>query len=243
MEKNNLERKKELQALEEKKLEADRKVSVLKAEVDKDEVKHQQELIDYQEIKESPPLTNGDYQITTVMPKLTVKERLQELDFEEVKGRSIQFVKFSAKGSINGSKKAYRLFKHYRLKRTTEKQEKLKNQNKQAEIEEKIALEKIKFMEELKKERLKQEKELNKAVRQKAREATQQTKIEDRYHAAKKKGIGRYSFYSSSSFKFIFGTVAIISAGLGGIYYFDLGNTFPILNDVKHYIDEFLLMI
>ncbi|MCK1995444.1 hypothetical protein MPH61_23260 [Peribacillus muralis] len=243
LEKNNLERKQELQKLEEKKLEADRKASFLKAEGDKDEVVHKQELIDLKETEEAPPVSNGDIQTITAVPKLTVKERLQELDFEEVKSRSIQFVQFSAKGSINGSKKTFTLFKNYHSKRTAEKQEKQKNLEKQLEIDEKLALEKIKFMEELKQDRLKQEKELEKVAKQKAREISQQTKIEDRYRAAKKKRIGRNSFYHNGPVKFIFGTVAIVSAILGGIYYFDLGNTFPILNDVMSYADDFISTI
>lgn len=243
LEKNELERKKELQELEEKRLEADRKVCVLKAEDDKEEVKHQQELIDYKSLDESPSLPKGNYQTTMVVPKLTLKERLQELSFEEIKGRSIQFVKISAKGSVNGSKKAYRLLRNYHSKRTAEKQEKLEILNKQVENEEKLAIEKIKFLDELKKDRLKQEKELNRAAKQNEIEAKQQEKIEDRYRAAKKKRLGRIPIYSSGSFKFIFGAVAIIIVALRVIHYFNLGNTLPILNELGSYMDDFISMI
>jgi hypothetical protein len=243
LEMKELEREKELQALEEKKLEADRKVSVLKAESDKDEVKHQQEIIGYREVVESPHIPIGNYQTTMVIPKLTLKERLQELDFEEIKGQSIQLTKAGVKGSINGSKKAYRLLRNYHLKRSAEKQEKLKTLNKKVEIEERLTLEKIKFMEELKKERLNQEKEIKRAARQQEREALQQTKIEDRYRAAKKRKLGRIPFYGSGSFKFIFGSVAIVIAALGSIHYFHLENTFPMLNEVESYVDAFISMI
>lgn len=243
LEKIDLERKKELQELEEKKLEADRKVSVLKAEGDKDEVKHRQELIDYKdhtELDEPSPLPIDNYQTTMVMPKVTLKEKLQELDFEAVKGLSIRFVKVSAKGLIKGTKKAYWLLKNYRDKDGVGKQEKLKVLNNEVDIEEKLVLAKIDFMEELKKERLKQEKEIRKEARQKEKEVIQQSKIEERYRAVKKKRISRYPLYGSNSIKFIFGFVIIT---LVSIYYTDLGNTVPILNDVKSYMENFVSMI
>lgn len=243
LEKNELERKKELQELEAKKIEADRKVSVLKAENDKEEVQHQQDLIDYKKIDEVPTLPQENFQSTVVVPKMTFKERLQELDFEEVKTLSIRLVKSGAKGSVNGSKKAYALMKNYHLKRTAEKQEKLKNLNKKVEIEEKLALEKIKFMEELKKEKLNQEKEIRRAVRQKEREESKQAKIEDRYRAAKKKRLGRIPIYGSGSFKFLFSTVALIAISLGCINYFSLGDKFPILSEVQNYVEAVKNMI
>lgn len=243
LEKNDLERKKELQELEEKKLEADRKVSVLKAEGDNEEVKHQQEINDYKNNGEVPPLQKGSYQSTVVVPDLTFKERLQELDFEEVKTRSIQFIKVGAKGSVNGSRKAYTLLKSYHLKRTAEKQEKLKNLNKKVEIEEKLALEKMKFMEELKKERLNQEKEIRRAERQKEREESYQAKIEDRYRAAKKKKLGRIPIYGSGSFKLLFSTVAFIVIMLACIHYFNLGDKFPVFNEVQNYVEAVKNMI
>ncbi|MGG3662985.1 hypothetical protein [Bacillus gobiensis] len=238
LEKKELERKKEIQALEEKKLDADRKVNVLKAKGDKDEVKHQHELIiNYKNFNEGP---KSNQQMTSVIPKLTLKERLQELDFKEVKSRSKQFVKSSVKGSLNGSKKAFTLLKTHHAQRTAAKEEKPENLNKQVEIEEKLALEKIKFMDELRKERQKQEKEIRKAAKQKERESLQKIKIENRYRAAKKRSLGRYPIYSGGTFKFIIGTVGVAVAALGCIYYFDLGSSYPILNDVKNFIDKFL---
>ncbi|MCM3113638.1 hypothetical protein [Lederbergia lenta] len=244
LEKKELERKKELQILKEKKLEADREVNVLKAEGDNEQVKHEQELIEYKELEEPLSLSNSNANQTSIaMPKMTVKEKLQELDLEDVKGMSVQFVKIAVKESVSGSKKAYRLLRNYHSKRMAEKQEKLENQNKQEEIEKKLTLEKIKFMEELKKDRIQQEKELNREARQKERESMIQHKIEDRYRAVKKRKLGRYPIYNNSSSKFILGTVGIIIVALGSIYYFDLDNTFPILNVVKSYLDDFATMI
>ncbi|PTY92311.1 hypothetical protein [Heyndrickxia sporothermodurans] len=243
LEKNDLERKKELQELEAKKIEADRKVSVLKAESDKEEVQYQQDLIDYKKIDEVPTLPLDNYQSTVVVPKMTLKERLQELDFEEVKAMSMRLVKAGAKGSVDGSKKAYTLMKNYHIKRTTEKQEKLKNLNKKVEIEEKLALEKIKFMEELKKEKLNQEKEIRRVARQKEREESKQAKIEDRYRAAKKRKIGRIPIYGSGSFKFLFSTVAIVVISLICINYFNLGDKYPILVELQNYVEAVKNMI
>lgn len=239
LEKNELERKRELQELEEKKLEADRKVSVLKAEGDKNEVKHQRELIDYKEIEEGPPISNSNNQTTMVMPKLTLKERLQELDFEEVKALSIQLAKSTFKGSIKASKTAYTMVINYYKKRANEKQEKLKALNKKVEIEEKLTLEKIKFMEELKKDRLKQEKEYKKEVRLKEREALKQAKIEERYRAAKSQKLNRKPVYRSGAFKFTLGLVVFVTAALGVTHYFNLGDTFPILMELENYMDSF----
>ncbi|MFJ7728593.1 hypothetical protein ACIQXV_20915 [Neobacillus sp. NPDC097160] len=174
------------------------------------------------------------------MRKLTLKEKLQQHDLEDVKGLSIRFVKVSAKGLIKGTKRAYWLLKNYLDKDGVGKQEKVKVLNNEVDIEEKLVLAKIDFMEELKKERLKQEKEIGKEARQKEKEVIQQSKIEERYRAVKKKRINRYPFYSSSSIKFIFGFVIIT---LDSIYYTDLGNTVPILNDVKSYMENFVSMI
>jgi hypothetical protein len=242
LEKNELERKKELKEVEGKLLEADRKASVLKAEGDIEEVKHQQEIINFKKPTESP-LPSGGMQTTMVVPKLALKERLQELDFEDIKGRSIQFVKYSAKGSVKGSKKAYTLFKDYRLKRRSEKEEKLKLQSKQIEIDEKIAIEKMKFMEELRKERLNQERELKREKRQKQREESQQEKIEALYRAAKKKRLGRIPIYGSGSFKFLFSTVAFIAISFVCINYFNLGDKYPFLREVQNYVEAVKNMI
>lgn len=243
LEKNVLERKKELQELAAKKIEAVRKVSVLKAESDKEEVQHQQDLIDYKKIDEVPTLPLENYQSTVVVPKMSLKERLQELDFEEVKAMSIRLVRVGAKGSIDGSKKAYTLMKNYHLKRTAEKQEKLKNLNKKVEIEEKLALEKIKFMEELKKEKLNQEKEIRRVAKQKEREESKQAKVEDRYRAAKKRKIGRIPIYGSGSFKFLFSTVALVAISLVCINYFNLGDKYPILIELQNYVKAVKNMI
>ncbi|MCM3032560.1 MULTISPECIES: hypothetical protein [Bacillaceae] len=243
LEKNELERKKELQELETKKVEADRKVSILKAESDIEEVQHQQDLIDYKKIDKVQTLPQENYQTTVVVPKMTFKEKLQELDFEEVKSLSIRLVRSGAKSSVNGSKKAFVLMKNYHLKRAAEKQEKLKNLNKKVEIEEKLALEKIKFMEELKKEKLNQEKELRRAARQKEREESKQAKIEDRYRAAKKKSLGRIPIYGSGSLKFLFSTVAFVVISIGCINYFNLGDKFPILSEVQNYVENVKNMI
>ncbi|MCM3603113.1 hypothetical protein M3175_20450 [Robertmurraya korlensis] len=242
LEKKELERKIELQEVEEKLLETDRKASVLKAEGDIEEVKHQQEIINFKKPTESP-LPKADIPTTMVIPKLTFKERLQELDFEEVKGRSIQFVKYSAKGSVNGSKKAYKILKNYHLKRRSEKEEKLKLQSKQIEIDEKIALEKIKFMEELRKERLNQEKEFKREKRQKQREESQQEKIEAKYRAAKKRKLGRVPIYNSGPSKVIFSTVGVIIGVLACIHFFNLETKFPVLSEIGTYIDGFIAMI
>ncbi|KYD11463.1 hypothetical protein B4102_2191 [Heyndrickxia sporothermodurans] len=243
LEKKELERKKELRDLELKKLEVDRKANVLKAESDKEEIKHQQEIISFNKLDNASKQINGNHQTTMLVSKLTLREKLQGIDFEEVKGRSIQFVKFSLKGSVKGSKKAYRFLKKYNQKRATEKQEKLKNLSRQVDIEEKIALEKMKFMEELKQDRLKQEKEIRREARKKEKETKLQSKVEERYRAAKVKKLGRIPIYKSSSFKFIYGLVGIIIVVLGSIYLFDVGDTYPVLKKVENHLDAFISMI
>lgn len=244
IEKKELERKKELKDLEEKKKEAGRKVNLLKAQDSKDEVEHQQLLVNYKEPVEAHVLPKiSKKEVPMKVPKLTLKEKLQELDFEEVKGRSIQFVKYSAEGSVKGSKKAFKMLKEYRSKRLVEKEEKQKNLKKQVDIEEKVALEKIKFMEELKEERLKQERELKRAAKQKEKDELQQIRIENRYRAAKKRSLGRIPIYNSGPFKFIVGSIAIIVAAFSGIHYFNLGETYPILNELEGYKDAFISMI
>ncbi|WP_110925967.1 hypothetical protein [Bacillus massiliglaciei] len=240
---NELERKKELQELEDKKLESDRKASILKAEGDKEEVKYHQELIEIQKRVVSEPPHRENNLTTAVLPKPTLKEQLQELDFEEVKGRSIQFVKFSVKGSVNGSKKAYKLLKNYHEKRLNQKQEKLNILNNQAAIEEKINLEKMKFLEELNKDRLNQEKKLKKEVKQKEKELLRQSKIEARYRAAKKRKMGRSPIIGGGTFKYIFGTFTFILVGMCSIYYFNLGDTFPVLSGVESNVGNILTKI
>ncbi|MGG0888926.1 hypothetical protein [Cytobacillus horneckiae] len=242
LEKNELERKKELQGLESKKLEADHKASVMKAESDNEAIQHQHDLIDYKKFDEFSTLPQGNYQSTVVMPKLTLKERLQELDFEEVKSLSIRLVKSGAKGSVEGSKKAYVLMKNYHSKRAEFKEEKLKNLAKKVEVEEKLALEKMKFMEELKRDTLNHEKELRREAKQREREILKQAKIENRYRAAKKRRSSHISI-SSRAFKALFSTLVFIVISLGCIYYFNLGDRFPILSEVQNYIEGVKNMI
>jgi len=239
LEKQELERKKELRELEEKKLESTRKVNILKAENDKDDLEHQKELLTFTqpnpEIAVSSEISSSP---TIVVPKQTMKERLQELDMEEVKRLSLQFMKYSAKSSIRNTKKAYTLFKEYRAKKLAEKEEKKKATEKKLEIEEKIALEKIKFIEELKKDREQQEKEIQKAVRVKEKEMTKQNRIEKRYIAAMKKSpTGRKSFN-------LVGTLLKIAAFfvvmVAIIYIFHLGDTFPILKNIEYFVDDFI---
>ncbi|TRZ39295.1 hypothetical protein CEQ21_07965 (plasmid) [Niallia circulans] len=237
-EKQELERKKELQALEEKKLESTRKANVLKAEKDKDDLEHQKELLSF--TSSDPEIAVANEVLPSpsiVVPKLTLKERLQELDFEEAKRLLIQFIKFSVRSTISNSKKGYTIFKAYRVKQLDAKEAKKKATTKKLEIEEKIALEKIKFMEELKKDRDQQEKEIQKAVKLKEKEMNKQNRIEKRYVAAMKKSPIKKQF---GLVGFLLKTAAFLVVLAAIIYIFHLGDTFPILKDIENYVDNLI---
>lgn len=238
LDKKELERKKEIQYLENQKVEANRKTNILKSESDKEEIKFKKKLIDLQNhmyedesqqisTKETPTLS---------IPKLTLKEKIQNLDLDKIK----EFIKFSTMASITAIKKTYRYFKEYHTKRTLAKQEKLKLLREKLEIEERLNEEKIKFLKELKMDHLKHEKEIKKEVKQKEREALEQIKVENRYRAAKNRNIGYYPFYSGRLIRLILGIVASVVCTLYVIYYFDLGSNVAFLNELKRYMDQII---
>lgn len=237
-EKQELERKKELQELEERKLESTRKAILLKAEKDKEELEQQKELLSFTSSESEIVATNEVLPSPSiVIPKLTLKERLQELDFEEAKRLFLQFIKYSVRFTIRNSKKGYTMIKEYRVKQLATKQAKKKDATKKLEIEEKIALEKIKFMEELKKDRDQQEKEIQKAVRLKEKEMNKQNRIEKRYVAAMKKSPIKKQF---GLVGFLLKTAAFLVVIAAIIYIFHLGDTFPILKDIENYVDSLI---
>ncbi|KGX85173.1 coiled-coil domain-containing protein [Pontibacillus litoralis] len=233
LEKKNLLRKKELQELEEKKAEAERKMNILKAEGEKEDIQYQGALLEMSASQDNSQEMTDTFAQASVMPKTSLKEKLQELDFEQVKKGSIHFLKSGAKASVNGFKKAKEMFEEYKYRRISQKEEKLKHINKQAELDEKIAKQKMKLMEELKKEHKKE-------AKRKEQEASKQLRIESRYRAAVKRKGGRYPMYNNGSLKFIFGIVTITVIGIGCIYYFDMGSKYPVLNDLKNTIDQFI---
>lgn len=237
LEKQKLERKKKLQELEEKKLESTRQVIILKAENDKGNLEHQKELLSHTLPNPQEAISNEDTASPTiVVQKLTMKERLQELDMEEVKKLSLQFLKYIVCSSVRNAKKAYMMFREYRAKQLVEKDEKKKASVKKLEIEEKIALEKIKFMEELKRDRKQHEIEIQKAVRVKEKEMSKQNRIEKRYVAAmKKSSTGKSSFNLVGT---LFETAAFFVVIITIIYIFNLGDTFPILKDIEKYVNH-----
>ncbi|MEI2405909.1 hypothetical protein [Niallia taxi] len=237
LEKRKLERKKELQELEGKKLESTRQVNILKAENDMENLDYQKELLSFTptnpEVASSNIIASSP---TIVVPKLTMKERLQELDLNELIKLSFQFLKYIVCSTVHNSKKAYMIFREYHAKQLVEKEEKKKASVKKLEIEEKIALEKIKFMEELKKDREQHEKEIQKAVRVKEKEMSRQYRIEKRYVTAMKKSpTGKKSFNLVGT---LFKTAVFFVVIILIIYILNLGDTFPILNDIENYMDH-----
>jgi len=247
LEKSVLERKKELQELEEQKAEVERQANLLKAESEVEEVQHKQKLQEHMpsqqpipgtiDVPINPPgVASASMQTTaTVVPKLTMKERLQELDFEAVRNYSGQAIKLTAKASVKGSKRAYKLAKDYRASRKAAKQEKQEQLSKKLDFEEKLATEKIKFMDELKKDKLLQEKELKKEARKKLKEMEKQKRIEDRYRAEKTR---KFRSPSLKPLKNVLAMVVFIGLVLGVVYYFDMGNGIPVIDSVKAQIDE-----
>jgi len=237
-EKQELKRKKELQEFEGKKLESTRQGNILQAENEKNNLEHHKELLS---------LTHSESEVAVaselspspsiVVPKITIKERLQELDFEEAKRLFLQFLKYSAKTSVRFSKKAYTVLKEYRIKQLAVKEEKKKDSAKKLEIEEMLALEKIKFMEELKKDHEQQENEIQKAVRLKEKEMSKQNRIEKRYVAAMKKSPAKKQF---GLVGFLMKTAVFLLVIVAIIYIFHLGDTFPILNDIENYVDNLI---
>ncbi|MFF9143205.1 hypothetical protein ACF09G_37460 [Streptomyces albogriseolus] len=242
LEKQELERKKELQEFEGKKIESTRQVNILQAENDKNNLEHQKELLGFThsepEIAVASELSPSP---SIVVPKLTIKERLQELDFEEVKRLFLQFLKNSVKTSVRFSKKAYTMFKEYRIKQLAAKEEKKKDAAKKLEIEEKLAFEKIKFMEELKKDHEQQEKEIQRAVKLKEKEMSKQHRIENRYVAAMKKSPVRKQKLGLGSF--LLKSVAFLVVIVAIIYVFHLGDKFPILMEIENFVDNFISSI
>lgn len=238
LEMKNLERKKELQKLEEMKRESDRKATILKAESDKDDLEYQNEIIQLKQVDTEMPVPLQNSTPSFVVPKLTLKERIQELDYEKVKELGIRFIKYSINTTISGSKKLYVMFKEYREELKNQKLEKEKARNRQLEIEEKIAEEKIKFIDELKKDREKQEKEIEKAVKEKEKEMNKQIRIEQRYLAAIKKKPSRKQSGSflNNVLKIGVGLLVVVLT----IHFFDLGNVFPVLQPVQTYIESLL---
>ncbi|AIF68382.1 hypothetical protein GZ22_18260 (plasmid) [Terribacillus saccharophilus] len=246
LDKGVLERKKELQELEEQKAEIERQANLLKAEGEVEEVQHKQRLQEHMpsqqpipgsiDVPIHPPGVASASMKTaaTVVPKLTMKERLQELDFEAVKNYSGQAIKFTAKASVKGSKRAYKLARDHRESRKAAKQEKQEQLSKKLDFEEKLTTEKIKFMDELKKDKLMQEKELKKQARQQAREAEKQVRIEERYRAEKTR---KFRSPSLKPLKNVLALVLFVTLILGVVYYFDLGNGIPIVDSVKAQIN------
>ncbi|SEO06826.1 hypothetical protein SAMN04489762_3404 [Terribacillus saccharophilus] len=247
IQKDLLQRKKELQEAEELKNEAERQANVLKAESEIEEVQHQQKLSEYKEPPQQPIPNSMDVPIShpgvasasmqtaaTVVPKLTMKERLQELDFEAVKNYSGQAIKFTAKASVKGSKRAYKLARDHQASRKAAKQEKQEQLSKKMDFEAKLTTEKIKFMDELKKDKLIQEKELKKQARQQSREAEKQVRIEERYRAEKTR---KFRSPSLKPLKNVLALVVFVALVLSVVYYFDLGNGIPIFDSVKAQID------
>lgn len=244
LENSHLLRKKELQDLEVRKEEALRRSAVLQAENEKEEASYQQTLAKTERAEQHP--LEGMQEVaastTSVVPKATVKEQLQELDFETVKIRSAQFIKVSANVSVKGGKKAFKVLNEQRIKRAEKKKIKLEKMNTQAAIDEKVAAEKIRFMKDLQKEKEAHERQLAKEKKRQQEEQEKQKRIEERYRAAiSKKGL-RFSF-NFKWLKPLFLLIFFMSVGVGSIYYFDLGESYPVLNEVTNRVDQLYLNI
>lgn len=242
LEKNVLERKIELQDVIDKKAAAERQATVLKAESEIEEVQHQQQLNSLTEVTEEHPIdllpnhpsvaVASNQTAATVLPKLTLKERLRELDFEAVKNYSGQMIKFSAKASVKGSKRAYKLVKDHRTSRKLAKQEKQEQLSEKLATDEKLANVKMEFMNELKIDWKMQEREIKREANKKAKEAAKQVRIEERYRAEKKKKFTRSSI---NPFKGILSLLFIVCIAFGAIYYFDLGNGITVFESIKSF--------
>lgn len=231
IEKNALERKQEIKALEAKKVEMTRKVNILRAENENEEVKHQKYITSQCQNKLPTP-RNEEYYTEVLIPELTLKEKLQEIDFKTLKAYANQIIIGGIKSSLKAIRNAYILFKVYRENRMIQQQEKQKLKDRQIEIDEKLAHEKIKFIEEIRKE---QEKEIRKAVKMKESQA----RIEARYVKELNKNKKHFPIFRYSFRTFV--TLGLLVAAVGSIYYFDLGNSHPIVNDIKAYVDSFVI--
>ncbi|WP_079707713.1 hypothetical protein [Paraliobacillus ryukyuensis] len=244
LEQKELERKKELLAFEERKKEAIRSANLLKAEDKKNDLQQREEALDF---KEEVAATNDILEEkveNTIVPKPTFKDRIKELDFEEVKSLSVRFMKVFSRNTVNVSKIAYKGLREYVSKRQALKEEKIKNQSKQLAIDEQIAQAKVQFIDELHKDKQKQEKEMKKELSKKEKEAMRQAKIENRYRAEIKKKNRYYpAYHSNRPVKLIVGTVAFLMVVLTGIHYLNLSDTFPVLQEVENYVDTFLATI
>gem|GEM_PF-4744764 len=230
LEKKKLERQKELQDIEQQKAAANKKSILLKAEENKHELEYQQEIKQFSRSEE--PMESA-----IAVPGLTLKERLQELDFQQLMGLLVHGTSVIAKGSVNGCIGAYKLAKKYQMQRLAIKKEKLKILSQQTKLEEQVTLGKMAFMEELKKERVKQDNDIRRETRQKVKEAQKQARIEARYIAEMKKRPHGRSFYHGSSFKFFMSMVILVVIACGSIRYFHLENTFPALNPIENAMD------
>ena len=236
LQKDKLNREKELQEIEATKEAVAQQAELLRAEHDKDEILHQKNILDLKETNNHVVEDINSSQSTVAIPELTLKEKIQELDFEAVKTISIRLVKSSAKSAIKGGKTTYKMMKNYHAKRSEAKAEKLKSLNRQVEINEKLAKEKIKYLEELKKDRLRQEQEMKKEAKRKSEEIIKQAKIEERYRNAKKKKLGHSPFYKTAFFKGTLTIILLLTVSLGSIYYFNLGDRFPVLTEVEEFM-------
>lgn len=234
IENNNLLRKKELQEYEEQKTETDRMATILAAEDEKNDFEHKEKVANLS--KNEPALISEAHTISTpVIPKVTFKERFAELDWDTVKSTSIQSLKYISNTSLKVFRRALQTFRDFRDRRVSEKKEKLENANKKLEIEERIATEKINFLKELQAEKEKQERVMKKELKKKQMEMVKQEKIQARYVAEIKKKNN-----NKNGSKVWIGTLGAILIFIGCIYYFDFASHYPILSNLKSYLEGFI---
>lgn len=231
-EKKVLERKKELQDLQNQKAEADMKAGLIQAQSEKEEVQYQQEISSNTTHSSVPE--NSDLHTRLVVPKLTFKEKLQEMDLEEAKRLSITYCKKIIRGLITSIKNTAGVIKNYYVKLQSNRKEKNERKNKELEIYNMVANEKVKFMGELKNERLKMQREMEKELRKKEKEVKRDSQIAARYRAVTNK---RRNLFIP--FKSIFVVLAFFTCGLSIIYYLNLGSDIAIISQFKDYIRRF----
>lgn len=234
LEMSELKRLNELKSVEEQKNEAERQANILLVESDKNEVEYKRKAIDHQYNNEI-----AASQVDDPYFKLSFKEKLENIDFEQVKNVTFRFLKISFTELVKFSKKMYQLFKRYRENRAVMREERLKRIDRQAELEEKIALEKINFMKELQKEKKMQEKEIKKLTIQKEKEALKKARIEKRYlQEMKRSTTSSYPFYNNKGLKTLLFTVGLFLVLIFINYNYEFDTPIPVINEIRSFVNN-----
>ncbi|GAF66441.1 hypothetical protein BTS2_3342 [Bacillus sp. TS-2] len=226
-------RQNELNEYEEEKKEFERQSDLLEAENQLAELEHEKNLTNLKST--SSPVNNKEIK-SSYEPTLSLKEKIQDLDYETIKAILKHCMKFTWTYTKKGSKLFYLWLKSKLEERAKAKEAKRTYLAKKEELEIQMANAKVNFLNELKKEKDEQDRLLKKANKEREKEKLRQERIQKRYISEVNKSIKTIKL--PGGFKVAVSFFFLIAIGIGVIYYFEVGPSVPLFNDIRAIISS-----